>query len=153
MSAVLTAIRGGPESRATLERAAEIAGERGLPLHLLYVVNLDFLSQVTGGHIPTAEEEVTEMGAFILEVARVDLEGSDVEIVTHLRQGRVYEQVIELAREIGADSVVVGRRRPDPDHPAGPSVVLRFADRIREETGAEVIVVETGSDEGGRRDA
>jgi nucleotide-binding universal stress UspA family protein len=147
MSAVLTAIRGGPESRATLERAAELARERKLPLHLLYVVNLDFLSQVTGGHIPTAEEEVTAMGAFILEVAKDDLEGSGVEVVTHVRQGQVYRQVIELANELAAAVVVVGRRRPDPDHPAGHSVVLRFAERIRSESGAEVVVVDGGGEE------
>jgi nucleotide-binding universal stress UspA family protein len=148
MSAVLTAIRGGPESRATLKRAAELAREHKLPLHLLYVVNLDFLTQVTGGHIPTAEEEVTAMGAFILEVAKADLEGSGVEVITHVRQGEVYRKVIEVANEIGAALVVVGRRRPDSDHPAGHSVVLRFAERIRTESGAEVVVVDAGDGEG-----
>lgn len=144
MSAVLTAIRGGPESQATLDRAAALAREHDLPLHLLYVVNLDFLSQVTGGHIPTADEEVTAMGEFILEVAAASLEGSGVEVEMHIRHGEVYRQVIDLANELGAGFIVVGHRTPDADHPGGHSMVLRFVDRIRTETEAEIVVVEGG---------
>ena len=147
MSAVLAAIRGGPESRATLDRAAALAREHDLALHLVYVVNLDFLTQVTGGHIPTADEEVTAMGEFILDVAAAGLEGSGVEVVTHIRRGEVYRQVIDLANELGAGFIVVGHRKPDADHPAsGHSMVLRFADRIRAETEAEIVVVEGGGD-------
>lgn len=146
MSAVLTAIRGGPESEATLERAASLARTHDLPLHLLYVVNLDFLSQVTGGHIPTADEELTELGRFILDMAATRLADTGLPVETHIRHGRVYQQVIELANELGAEFVVVGHRRPDADHPTTRhSVVRDFADRIRAETGAEVVVAEVAS--------
>jgi len=143
MSAIVCAIRGGPESEATLHRAVSLAKEKQLPLHLLYVVNLDFLVSVTGGHAQTVGEEVTSMGEFILEAAREEAEAQGLEVVTHVRRGKVSEQVIALVEELGADFVVVGKRRPKPDLPAAAqSVVLRFADRIREETGATVVVEE-----------
>ncbi len=145
MSAVLSAVRGGPASEATLARAAALARERSLPLHLLYVVNLDFLTQVTGGHIPTVDEEITAMGEFILEVAKGDAEAMGVEVVTHVRHGQVLRQVIDLANELAAEVIVVGKRTTDSDHPAGTPVVLRFADGIRAETDAEVVVIETES--------
>ncbi|RMF49572.1 MAG: universal stress protein, partial [Anaerolineae bacterium] len=47
MSAIVCAIRGGPASQPTIRRAIALALETSLPLHFLYVVNLDFLSSTS----------------------------------------------------------------------------------------------------------
>ena len=52
MSGIVCAVRGGPASQPTLQRAITLAKETGLPLFFLYVVNLDFSIRPTAA-VPT----------------------------------------------------------------------------------------------------
>jgi len=144
MSTILCAIRGGPESQATLNQAIKLAKDKKLVLHLLYVVNLDFLSTITGVHSSVAEEELYSMGEFILEIAQVEAKEQEVETVKHIRQGRVSEEIIKLANELNTDYIVLGKRKASEEQPTTErSVVLDFIEKIKSETGAQIIIVET----------
>ena len=60
MPGIVCAVRGGPASQPTIEKAIALALETGLPLCFLYVVNLDFLSQTpTSRSAPTPRSRST----------------------------------------------------------------------------------------------
>ncbi len=144
MSSILCAIRGGPESQITLNHAIKMAIEKDLVLHLLYVVNLDFLSTITGVNSLVAEEELRSMGEFILEIAQEDAEEQGVETQSHIRQGQVTEEIIKLANELNTDYIVLGKRKATEEHPTTEqSVVLDFIEKIEAETTAKIIIAES----------
>lgn len=147
MSAVLCALRGGPQSLPTLERAASVAREHHLPLHLMYAVNLDFMKRnITGASTQIADEEISSMGEFILIAAAEQVPTDDLQVINHVRHAPIHEAIIRLAEEIDADYIVVGQRQAeeaDDDH----AVVNQFAERIRNAIHAEVIVVQEEHDE------
>lgn len=52
MSGIVCAIRGGPFSRPTIDKAIALSRESGQQVHFLYVINLDFLSNALHSHMP-----------------------------------------------------------------------------------------------------
>jgi hypothetical protein len=60
------AVRGGADSRATIDKAIDLSKETGLPLYFLYIVNLDFLYHTSSSRVNTASEQIRQMGEFIL---------------------------------------------------------------------------------------
>lgn len=145
MSSILCAIRGGPESQITLNHAIQIAIKESLILNLLYVVNLDFLSTITGVNSSIAEEELSSMGEFILEIAQEEAKEKNVETISHIRQGKVTEEIIKLANELNTDYIVLGKRKATEEHPTTEqSVVLDFIEKIKSETTAKILIAESG---------
>ncbi len=147
MSAIVCAIRGGPASQPTIWRAVRLAQETGLPLHFLYVVNLDFLSRTSSSRVHTIEEEMREMGEFILLTAQDTAAQQGVQAQGDVRHGAVGEQIIALCREVGAEYVVLGApQRRDESDVFGEDRLHRFARSITEQTGARVVIAgRTGS--------
>ncbi len=146
MSAIVCAVRGGPASKPTIRRAVHLAQETGLPVHFLYVVNLDFLSHTSSSRVHTIEEEMREMGEFILLTAQEQADKAGVQARGVVRDGSVGEQIIALCRETEAQYVVLGR----PRRSARPNVfdeerLQRFIENIIARTGAQVVLV--GEDE------
>jgi nucleotide-binding universal stress UspA family protein len=144
MSGVVCAIRGGPSSEATIQRAIQLAKKEGMPLHLLYVVNLDFLTHTESSRTRLVSEEMEQMGDFILLSAKAKAEAKGVEADGAVRQGNVSEQIVELARDLKADFVVMGR----PEGQGEENVftgerIQAFSSQIEEESGAQVVLVES----------
>ncbi len=142
MSGIVCAVRGGAASKPTIRRAVQLAQESGLPIHFLYVVNLDFLSHTSSSRVHTIEEEMREMGEFILLTAQEQAARGGVEAHGVVRDGSVGDQIVALCRETEAQYVVLGR----PRHSARPNVfdeerLQRFVERIASQTGAQVVLV------------
>ncbi len=146
MSGIVCAIRGGPASQPTIRRAIRLALETDLPVYFLYVVNLDFLSRTSSSRVHTIEEEMREMGEFILLKAQAEAGERGVQTIGEVRHGTVEEQITALCREVKARYVVLGA----PLHGNERSIfdvqrLERFAQRITEHTGARVVIAgETG---------
>ncbi len=141
MSGIVCALRGGPASQPTIQRAIRLALETGLPIHFLYVVNLDFLSRTASIRTQTIEEQMRQMGEFILLAAQTQASQIGVQADSTIRDGRVDEQIIALCRETEAEYVVLGR--PQADKQANvfdPERLERFRVRLAEQTGARVIL-------------
>lgn len=143
MSGVVCAIRGGPSSEATIQRAIRLAKDEAMPLHLLYVVNLDFLTHTESSRTRLVSDEMEQMGDFILLSAQSKAEAQGVDAQGTVRQGNVGEQIVELAREVKADYVVMGR----PEGQGQENVftgerIQAFSSQIEEESGARVVLVE-----------
>ena len=146
MPGIVSAIRGGPDSQLTIEKAITFSKETHLPLFFLYVVNLDFLVRTETSRVHTLSEEMQELGKFILLLASAKAEAQNIEVQTFVRQGDVKEEMIKFCQEQDADYVIMGQPRRQKDTDMFTSQRLEdFVQRIEAETDARVILVETGA--------
>ncbi len=143
MGSIVSAIRGGPGSKATVARAIALAKETELPLYFLYVVNLDFMDRVGSSRVHVISEEMHEMGEFVLLAAQEEAAKAGVEATGVVREGKVTDEIVALCHEVSAAFLVIGRPRAmsgdnvftDHQHPE----VCRL---LESETGARVIIPE-----------
>jgi len=146
MAGIVCAVRGGPDSQLTIRRAISLAQETGLPLHFLYVVNLDFLTHTTSSRVRTISEEMRQMGEFILLAAQSKalVEGVTAERV--IRQGNVGEEIVNLCRELAADYLVMGWPQIEQEESLFTHERLQaFIRETEERTGARVLLPEGGA--------
>lgn len=140
MPGVVCAIRGGPASQITIDRAVSLASETGLPLFFLYVVNLDFLSHTASSRVQTISREMHQMGDFILLAAKEKAIALDITAQSVVRQGSVGEEIITVCQEVDADYVVLGQPLgEDEEDVFTQERILEFRKRIESESGAQVI--------------
>ena len=117
-----------------------LAKERGDSLLFLYVVNLHFLDKTAAPIVVDVEDEVTDMGEFLLLMAKERANEQGVEANTLSRKGEIREEILKVAVESSVTLVVLGK-------PAGKESTFRlaslktFAVQIEEETGIEAIIV------------
>jgi nucleotide-binding universal stress UspA family protein len=143
MTGIVCAIRGGPDSQLTIEKAVSVAKQNNLPIYFLYVVNLDFLAHTASSRIRTISKELHQMGDFILLTAQAQAESAGVTAYGIVRHGIVGDEIIALCKDKQADYVMLGLPRGDQ----GQDVftwdnINTFGQRIEVESGAEIIVVE-----------
>ncbi|MEJ2207666.1 MAG: universal stress protein [Anaerolineae bacterium] len=143
MSGIVCAVRGGPNSRPTIDRAVRLAQETGLDLHFLYVVNLDFLTHTTSTRVRTISQEMRQMGEFILASAQSKAETQGVAAQSDIRQGDVGEEIVNLCRELEANYLVMGRPQLGEEGSIFTQERLRsFIADTEEQTGAQVVLPE-----------
>jgi nucleotide-binding universal stress UspA family protein len=141
MTLVLCATRGGEASIPTQEKAISLAKEGGHALAFLYVADSSFLNKTAAAVVVDVDEELVNMGEFLLTMAveRAAEQGVMAEPV--IRSGVIRDVLPEVAREIGATTIVIGR-------PAGESSRFqesefeKFCEWIESETDAQVVVHE-----------
>jgi nucleotide-binding universal stress UspA family protein len=145
VSGIICAIRGGPDSRVTIDRAIELAKESGLPLYFLYVVNLDFLARTSSTRMHTISEEMHEMGEFILLTAQTAASARGITAEGVVRQGNVGEEIVDLCHELNADYLVLGQPRfQEEDSVFSQERLRQFIEDTEQQTGARVILPEGG---------
>ncbi len=143
MSGIVCAIRGGPESEGTIQKAVTLSRDSRLPLYFLYIVNVDFLTQTSQSRTHTISKELHQMGAFILEAACARAAAQGVEARAVVREGDVGDEIVSLCQEIGAEYVVLGRpRTKDEQNVFTHDALQAFAERIEKEAGARVLFAE-----------
>lgn len=148
MSGIICAVRGGPDSKATIKKAISLAKKINLPLYFLYVVNLDFLSHTQSSKTSTISDELNQMGEFILLTIQEKAKRAGIKAEGVIRQGNVREEIIGLAAEIQANYVILGL--PVGEDEKNVFVVDRlreFGNFIQQESGAEVILAGDSSQE------
>lgn len=143
MSGIVCAIRGGPDSQPTISRAIALARETGLPLHFLYVVNLDFLTHTSSSRVHTISEQMHQMGEFILLSAQSSAAAQGIAAQGVVRHGDVQEEIIGLCRELAADYLVLGRPQTQREESLFTQELLgHFIQRIEEQAGAKVVLAD-----------
>jgi nucleotide-binding universal stress UspA family protein len=143
MSGIVCAIRGGPHSRKTIRRAIDLAKETKLPLSFLYIVNLEFLSHTISSRVHTIQEEMHQMGEFILLTAQASAEEKGVESQGIIRNGKVREELIRLCHELKTDYLVLGQPKIDrEDSLFSQDMLKQFVEQTERETGARVILAD-----------
>lgn len=141
MSGIVCAIRGGPDSQPTINKAISLARETGETIYFLYVVNLDFLSHTATSRVKVAAHEMHQMGEFILLTAQAQAMDQDVTAECVVRHGQVREEIIGLCREVEADYVTLGRPRGQEEADVFTHDRLKqFTEFIEKESGAKAVL-------------
>jgi nucleotide-binding universal stress UspA family protein len=138
MGLVLCATRGGQESIVTQERAISLAKEQDDPLVFLYVADSSFLDKTAAAVVVDVQDELMHMGEFFLVMAveRAVEKGVIAEAV--VRAGSFVPTFIEVAHELGATSIVLGRPGGETGR-FNEEEFSAFCVYLREQTGAEII--------------
>jgi len=140
MSIILCATRGGEASYRTQDKAIEIAKELGNTLAFLYVVDLHFLDKTAAPVMDDVEVEVTDMGKFLLLLAKERAAKQNVEAESICCKGKEREEIKKIARQENVKLVVLGQ--PVGDDSAFMLAGLKdFATEIEKETGTETVIV------------
>lgn len=112
--------------------ALRLAAPEPSALHLLNVVPDSGMAMV-GNLLPPdlAQSAMTEAKSALERFAAEVMPGPETAAL-HVVQGTIYDQILRTARDIGADTIVVGANRPElADYLIGPNAtrVARHADQ------------------------
>jgi len=92
MPGIVCAIRGGPDSQPTVDKAISLTRETNFPIDFLYVVNLDFLSRTESSRTSTLSFELEHMGKFILLAAQEKAKAQKVTTEGVIKHGKDDEE-------------------------------------------------------------
>lgn len=98
-----------PESEIALEYAASVALKVGATLHLVYILEEE--SPLLKLVLKDDQRDMILRGAAdkLDEIAGQVLTGKNIPFTTKVRQGKVYKMIIEMAGEVKADFIFMGR--------------------------------------------
>jgi nucleotide-binding universal stress UspA family protein len=112
---IICAVRGGPESRATVSNAISMALNSGARLTFLHVMDAEFLDHSTVGPLSVVYRELTEMGKFTMVILCDRARRRGVEHVDYvLREGNIRENLVRFAIATQATVMVMGRPTRSP---------------------------------------
>ena len=140
---ILCPTRGGKGSYPNQDRAIAIAKERGAEVLFLYITNVQFLGLTAAPKLIDIENEMDEMGEFMLTMAQERAEKASVNALTRVVRGQFREVLIDFIEEHQIDTVVLGSSA------GGTGVITaefiqELVDEISGKTGVEFIVVDQG---------
>jgi nucleotide-binding universal stress UspA family protein len=107
LNRILLATNFRPSSVAATSLATQIANHMGAQLHAMYVIG-DYFEQISAMFPEGGLAALTRLRSYVEErmthLARAD--GSRA--LTHVAEGRPYEEIVRLAAKIDADLIVIG---------------------------------------------
>ena len=109
MMKILAPTRGGPASSVNQDRAITIAKERGAELYFLYVTDISFLDRVSSPILIDVEEELDEMGGFVLAMAQERALAQGIEAQAIVRRGHFGDVIKVVIEELGIQCLILGR--------------------------------------------
>lgn len=144
---ILCGTKGSQGCKKAEERAIKLAKENGAELTFLYVVNVDFMARGGGrgsSGFDGAEDSVSKIGRIILEGAKDEAEEKGVSAKVEIRKGKPIDEIINYIKSSGTDLLVIGHisRGGIQRHMEGSDTVEEFVNKIKSETGADVMLVE-----------
>jgi nucleotide-binding universal stress UspA family protein len=143
MPGIVCAIRGGPDSLATINKAIHLAQEVNQALNFLYVIDLEFLSRTMSGRVRTLSAEIRQMGEFILLSAQIQAEEEHISAETFIMRGGVTDSIIALCNDLDANYVVVGQPLGRHKRDVFTQENIKWlSKRLEVDCGAQVIFVE-----------
>ena len=144
MKTILYPTRGGQTSYLNQDAVIALAKEKNAKLIFLYVSNVQFLEKLRYvSHTKVVEEELEEMGEFLLAMAceRAEKAGWKAEAVC--RQGEFLEAVNEVIREHQVDTLIIGA--PGSTHAVTTTDFLQnLIQEIKGTNQIEVLVIQDG---------
>ena len=142
MGPIVCATRGGEAGRRTQERAVSLAKERGTELVFLCVFDPSFAGTLNTALAAAVEKEQQWLGRALLGTAQARAEKEGVDAGTVVRSGPVLETIEAYLRQVNASTLVIGEPKIDSALAAfRPGKVCHFADRVRQDTGVDVLVI------------
>lgn len=124
-----------------MEKAISLASKKKLPIHFLYVVNLETLSQVGVRTFPYILREMLKLGESIVLTAQRKAKSMGILAKGEVRQGKAEDEILQTSKEVDADLVVIGAPRgQDSEDIFTDESLARFAQRIESEANSKVIL-------------
>jgi nucleotide-binding universal stress UspA family protein len=108
MKNILVAHDGSKLSDKALKRAVEMAMALGSSLTVLSVIPELYLSELADGDRRRIMAALTEESRVAMEKVRVSLSQKPVESKTIIRQGPAAEKILETAKKMKVDLIIVG---------------------------------------------
>ena len=108
MTTILCPTRGGKESQPNQDFAIHLASDQGADLLFLYVSDIRFISRAGPPIVVDLEEELAEVGDFLLTMAQERAEKADVHARTLVRNGIFSNILREVILEEEVSTVVLG---------------------------------------------
>jgi len=107
---VICAVRGSPQSRATVTRAIDLALEDQARLTFFYVVDAEFKGQApVGVPLSGVYRALVQMAEFSMLILCDRAERRGVKAVDYIiREGNIRKQLLAFASETRADTLVMG---------------------------------------------
>ncbi|HVN66358.1 MAG TPA: universal stress protein [Methanomicrobiales archaeon] len=106
---ILVAIDGSQKSGAALDVAIGEAKVHGAALHVVYVIETGLFSSIPMDNTWEVIYGLLEKQGKEAQLAALKrAQAQGIGITTHLKEGHAGEEIIRLAREIGADLIVLG---------------------------------------------
>ncbi|MGW8246723.1 MAG: universal stress protein [Acidiferrobacterales bacterium] len=112
---ILLCYDGSREGQAVLDDGAELAQHFNADTHLLAVIQPSAAAVVA--EAIAAESPLTEIGRAAEEILKQGIEqltNKGLKVEGHIVEGQAVEQIALMAREIGADLIVLGHRHRGP---------------------------------------
>jgi nucleotide-binding universal stress UspA family protein len=134
---ILVAIDGSEASDHALAKAVELAVLTNGRLHALAVEGPLPAYAATIGEVEEVKREKDAFFGALCARARQQAEASGVPIEVELRPGHAAELIVGVARETGADLIVLGHR----GHFLRDHLLGSTADRVAEHAGCPVMIV------------
>jgi nucleotide-binding universal stress UspA family protein len=141
---IICAVRGHPESRATVTRAINLALEYRSRLTFLHVIDAEFLEYATVGPLSVIYKELVEMARFTMLILCDRAERRGVSEVNHIvLEGNTRKQLRQFAIDTVADLMIMGSPLPS----LGKSVfnqdeLQQFMGELEQEGNIHVLLVE-----------
>jgi hypothetical protein len=112
-------------------------------LIFLYVIDLQFLDMTAAPIVVDVEDEVHDMGEFLLLMAKERAAQQGVTAQTSCLKGKVSKQIKKAALKHKASYVVLGQpvEEEDGKNAFKLASLQAFAAEIEEETGSTVLIV------------
>jgi nucleotide-binding universal stress UspA family protein len=106
---ILVALDGSAGSKAALRRAVQIARESGARLHALAVEDHLPRYAATVGEMEDARAEKDAFFKAVMDEARNYAAEHEVPLTTEVIVGHAAQQIVQRARQLGADLVAIGQ--------------------------------------------
>jgi len=106
---ILAALDGSPRSEVALAKAIDEAKASKAPLHAVYVIETGLFSSIPLDNTWEVIFGLLEsQGKEALKAAEQKAAAAGVTITPHIAQGHAGNEILKLAKNVGADLVVVG---------------------------------------------
>jgi nucleotide-binding universal stress UspA family protein len=140
MGMILCATRGGEASYPTQDTVIALTKEPGDELVFLYVADISFLNQTAAPVVVNVESRLEKLGHFQLVMAQERAAAQGIKAQAIARTGHLRAELIAVAKEIGATSIVMGSSL-GPDAAFEDLALQAFAADLQTETGVEVRIL------------
>ncbi|MFB6080337.1 MAG: universal stress protein [Haloferacaceae archaeon] len=144
--AMLVPTDGSAGSNEALRHGIDLAKTYDATIHLVYVVDEGIFGQYGGvDAIEHVEAALEEAGEEALHVAHDRVEAASIPVEVHVERATPSEGILDVARQVGADLVVMGTERQSEEY---RRLLGSVSERVVRRCPVPVHLVKADPDEG-----
>lgn len=138
-SSVVCAIRGGLDSQSTIAKAVDLAREKDLTIHFLYVISQEWLPDSDQGRSEDLSGHLRQMADAVLARAQALANSHGVDAQSSVRHGDVEQEIAKVCRGEQASYLVLNAPQAKEGNVFTPKRLAEFAKELERDTGARVV--------------